>query len=102
MPVFDRVAFVGSGLIGAGLAATCVAHDVRTVLYTRRDVEGVQKRMDDTLNFFTENGLMAQEQRRLADKMYRITTSVKDAVQDMPFVQESGPEKIELKRNKIN
>lgn len=45
MPVFDRVAFVGSGLIGAGLAATCVAHDVRTVLYTRRDVEGVQKRM---------------------------------------------------------
>lgn len=101
MPVFDRAAFVGSGLIGAGLAAVSAAHNVQAVLYTRRDVEGVQKRMNDTLDFFAENGLMTQEQRRSADKMYRITTSVKDAVQDMPFVQESGPEKIELKRNLI-
>lgn len=96
-----KVAYIGSGLIGAGLAvnAALKGHDV--VLQTRKNVERAQSLFENGLQQFFNNGVITKEQMEAAKGHCTVTTSVEDAVKDADFIQESGPENIELKRGII-
>lgn len=97
MATFKKAAFVGAGLIGNGLALNCIMHGVPAALQTRSKVDLCKERLKEGLDFFEENGVVTHEQRLAAEKLATITTSVEEAVSGADFIQESGPDKIELK-----
>ena len=97
----NHVAFIGAGLIGTGLALNCVTHGVEVVLQTRSQTERVKNRMAEGLDFYVEHKIITPEEREKAAKLYTITTSVEDAVKGARFIQESGPDSVELKHQII-
>jgi 3-hydroxyacyl-CoA dehydrogenase len=96
-----KVAFVGAGLIGTGLALNCVTHGIPVALQTRKQTELCKSRMEAGLAFFTENGVIAERQAEEARKLITITTSVEEAVAGAAMIQESGPDSIEIKHELI-
>lgn len=101
MATFKKAAFVGAGLIGNGLALNCIMHGIPAVLRVRSNVDQCLARLEEGLDFFEENGILTHEQRLEARKLATVTTSVEEAVTGADFIQESGPDKIELKHELI-
>lgn len=93
-----KVAFVGSGSIGTGLAINCIMHGIPVMLQTRRQVDLCKERIHDGLKFFLDNNIIDQEQFDKALSLAAYTTSIEEAVSGAQFIQESGPEKLEIKR----
>ena len=93
-----KVAFVGSGSIGTGLAINCMLHGLPVALQTRRQVDLCKERIRSGLEFFLHNGIITQEEFDRALGLAVYTTSIQEAVADAQFIQESGPEKLEIKR----
>jgi len=92
-----KIAFVGSGLIGTGLALNSITHGFPVALQTRRQVDLVKSRMETGLKFFVENKIITQQEADEAAKLYTITTSIPEAVSGAALIQESGPDSIDLK-----
>ncbi len=93
-----RIAFVGSGSIGTGLAINCIMSGIPVTLQTRRQVDLCKERIREGLGFFLNNGIIDQERFDKAFSLASYTTSIQEAVTDAQFIQESGPEKLEIKR----
>jgi 3-hydroxyacyl-CoA dehydrogenase len=95
-PPIGRIAVVGTGLVGAGWAAHFLARGMDVVATdpaanARRELSDFIDRVWPVLE---QLGLSPGASRgRL-----RFTTDVAEAVADAEFVQESGPERIELKQ----
>lgn len=96
-----KVAFVGAGLIGSGLALNCIIHGIPVALQTRRQTELCRSRISDGLKFFVDNGIITEAEAADAGKLFTITTSIQEAVTGAGMVQESGPDSIELKHTLI-
>ncbi len=94
----NKVAFVGSGSIGTGLAANCLIKGIPVTLQTRKRVELCSERIREDLGFFLKNGIISQEEHDKALDLATITTSIEEAVTGADFIQESGPEKLEIKQ----
>jgi len=92
-----KIAFVGAGLIGSGLALNCITHGIPVALQTRRQTELCKSRIESGLDFFVENGIITSEQAKEARALVTITTSIEEAVTGAVMVQESGPDSVELK-----
>ncbi|MCD8211414.1 MAG: 3-hydroxyacyl-CoA dehydrogenase family protein [Oscillospiraceae bacterium] len=97
----DHAAFVGSGLIGTGLALNCITHGVPVVLQTRSQTERVKNRMAEGLDFYVDHNIITPEEREKAAGLITITTDVEEAVKGARFIQESGPDSIDLKHQLI-
>ena len=97
----NKIAFVGAGLIGSGLALNCITHGIPVALQTRKQTELCKSRIDSGLEFFVKSGIITQGQAAEAAKLAIITTSIEEAVTDACMVQESGPDSIELKHELI-
>lgn len=91
-----KAALIGGGVIGAGWAARLLINGIDVALYDPS--AQVEKRLNQVL----ENALRAYRNMTLAPIECRgklvVTKSVAEAVADADFVQESGPERLELKR----
>ncbi len=98
---FQKVAFVGSGLIGTGLAVNCVMKGLDTVVQTRSNVARCKERLEAALAFMLEKGLMTEEERDRALERLTFTTSIEEAVTGADFIQESVPEKLDIKRETL-
>jgi carnitine 3-dehydrogenase len=98
----NKVAFVGSGLIGTGLALNCITHGIPVTLQTRRRTELCRSRIESGLEFFKKSKIITLEEAEAAIKLATITTSIEEAVTDACMVQESGPDSIELKHELID
>lgn len=97
-----HAAFIGAGLIGAGLALNCVTHGVPAVLQTRaEDMESCKARMASGFDFFERHGIITPEERAKAEKLAVYTTSVEEAVSGAGFIQESVPDSLEIKHQII-
>jgi 3-hydroxyacyl-CoA dehydrogenase len=96
-----KAAFVGTGLIGTGLALNCITHGVPVTLQTRSRVELCKSRISEGLDFFAEHGLIDAAKKTEIYGLASFTTSVAEAVADADFIQESGPDKLELKQELI-
>jgi len=97
----NKIAFVGAGLIGSGLALNCITHGIPVSLQTRSQVDLCNSRIDAGLEFFVEKNIITREQAAEARKLATVTTSVEEAVAGATMIQESGPDSIELKHQII-
>lgn len=99
--MYRKVAFVGAGLIGAGLAVNSALHGIDVSLQTRRQVDRCKGLVTAALDVFVEKNVITPEERQAALDRCTITTSIEEAVTGADFVQESGPESLELKQEII-
>ncbi|MCB1379079.1 MAG: 3-hydroxybutyryl-CoA dehydrogenase [Alphaproteobacteria bacterium] len=92
-----RVASLGGGPIGAGWAAHFLArgYDVTGYLHTMTEEAAYRKILDTAWISLTELGLAPGASR---DRL-RLTDKLEDAVADAGFVQESAPERLDVKQD---
>ncbi|HXH01780.1 MAG TPA: L-carnitine dehydrogenase [Candidatus Competibacteraceae bacterium] len=92
-----RVAIVGSGVIGYGWAARCLAHGLDVIAYD--PAPGAEERLrasiDNAWPALTQVGLAPGASR----ERLRFTASLEEAVREADFIQENAPEREELKRD---
>jgi carnitine 3-dehydrogenase len=93
-----KIAFVGSGLIGTGLAVNALMHGYPVTLQTRSRVDKMRERVAHILDILTENRVCTKEEAEEAAARATYTTSVEEAANGAAFIQESGPENLETKR----
>jgi len=96
-----KVAFIGSGLVGTGVALNCITHGFPVALQTRRQVDLCKSRITEGLAFFREQEIITPEQEKEAASLVTYTTSVKEAVEGAAFIQESGPDSLEVKHELV-
>ncbi|MFK7746007.1 MAG: 3-hydroxyacyl-CoA dehydrogenase [Roseobacter sp.] len=95
----NKVAIVGCGLIGQAWAVVFLRAGMQVALYdtavsaAEKAKHSIRNRIDDLIAF----GLIeASQLAGCSDRMY-VAQSLADALSDVTYVQESGPEQLELK-----
>ena len=91
-----KVALIGGGVIGSGWAARLLINGINVAVFDPSpDVEGPMRRV-------IENALRAYRKMTLAPVAEKgelsFHTSIESAVEGVDFVQENGPERIEIKK----
>lgn len=95
----NKLAFVGCGVIGAGLAVNAMLAGFPTALYDNGDLEVVKKSVREILDMFVENGAYTRQQADEAAARAVYTQDLAEAVKDAVFVQESIIERLDIKRD---
>lgn len=95
-----RIACVGSGVIGVSWATNFVVKGYPVNLYdiSQQQLELGKVTIDKNLRFLMEKGILTKEAVEEAKDLVQYTTRIEDAVKDVQFIQESGPEKYEIKQ----
>lgn len=94
-----KAAFVGTGMIGAGLAANAVLSGFDVTMYDVVPVEKIQQNLKNILDILVEAGATTQEKAQTAFATVKYTNDLKEAVQGADFVQECIPERLQLKKD---
>lgn len=99
-PMFDTVAVVGSGVIGRSWMRVFTRAGCRTRLYDKDPRQSARALawFDEDVALDVREGLAGADEAKRWRALISTHTTVADAVKGAGFVQESGPEKIELKR----
>ena len=94
-----KAVFVGTGMIGAGLAANAMLNGYETVLYDVVPQEKMRENISHILDILVEAGAStkAQADQALADCQF--SNNLEEAVKGADFVQECIPERLELKKS---
>jgi 3-hydroxybutyryl-CoA dehydrogenase len=96
----DRIAVVGAGLMGHGIAQAFAQKGFRVVLYdlSAEILQKALRNVEANLTTFVALGL--EKESAVTEILSRIdrTTELKDAVSGADFVTEAAPEDLELKR----
>ena len=95
----SKIAFIGTGIIGAGLAVNALAAGNECTLYDVVDLQTAKDRIKGIFDTMVEAGAYTQEKADAAYAKASFTNNLKEAVTDAVFVQEAVPERIELKRS---
>lgn len=93
-----KIACIGSGIIGAGLAVNAILNDYQVVIQDIADEKKVRQRICDVLSIMQEIGLCTAERKEKALADLLVTASVEEAVKDAFFIQEACPDNMELKK----
>lgn len=93
-----KIAFVGAGLIGSGLALNAITHGIPVVLQDIKPVDFCQSRIDAGLKLFLDHHIITESEAAAAAKRVTLTASLEEAVTGASMVQESGPDNLALKR----
>ncbi len=94
-----KAAFIGTGMIGAGLAANAVLSGFDVTLYDVVPVETIQQNLKKILDILVEAGATTQANAQKHFANVKFTNDLKEAVCGADFVQESIPERIQLKKD---
>ena len=97
----NKIAFIGAGLIGSGLAINAITHGIPAAVQTRSQVERTTNSIESGISFLLEKGIIDEAKAAEARSLYTVTTSIEDACKGATMIQESGPEQIELKHQII-
>ncbi len=95
----EKTAFIGTGIIGAGLAVNALVAGNDCILYDVADLNEAKQRIHHILQSMVEAGAYTQD---VADEAYgraSFTNDMEEAVKDASFIQEAVPERIDLKRS---
>ena len=93
-----KAAFVGTGLIGAGLAVNAVMHGYDVFMYYRRNFESLAERVRGILRIFTDNQVCSVRQAEEWFNSISFTMELSEAVDGAVIVQESIAESADMKR----
>ena len=93
-----KIAFVGTGMIGSGLAVNAAMHGCGTAMYYRRNLDQLQERVRTALGTFVKAGAITQEE---ADKVFdgiTFSMDMEEVLKDAVMVQESIAEDLDMKK----
>ena len=94
-----KIAFVGVGMIGAGLAANAMMNGHKVMLYDIRDLEAIRKQVEMVIAVMVRAGALTEDAGKEALKNAGYTSELKEAVEGADLVQECLPERLELKQS---
>jgi carnitine 3-dehydrogenase len=95
----EKIAFIGTGIIGAGLAVNALVAENDCILYDVSELNEAKQRICNILQSMVEAEAFTQD---VADAAYQraiFTNDMEEAVSEASFIQESVPERIDLKRS---
>ena len=95
----EKMAFIGTGIIGAGLAVNALVVGYPCVLYDVADLKAPKERIRKILDSMVEAEAFSEETAAAALKRATFTNDLQEAVENAVFIQESIPERIELKKS---
>lgn len=93
-----KIAFVGTGMIGSGLAVNAAMHGCEMAMYYRRNLDQLQDRVRNALATFVDAGAITREE---ADKCFEgilFSMDMEEVLKDAVMVQESITEDLEMKK----
>ena len=98
-----NVACAGGGVIGSSWAVYFAMKGLSVWLYDINDacVEKAKEQIKKSLDSLVEFGAIDEEKRGKIEGAIKFTTDIKQAVEDADLIQESGPERVEIKRSII-
>ena len=96
-----KVACVGGGVIGSSWAIQYAMRGLSVALYDINDEQLLKSRgqMEKSLDALVGHDAITQTQKAEIVARVHPTTSMEEAVSDAQFIQESGPERLEIKRS---
>lgn len=94
-----KFAFVGTGMIGSGLAVNAAMRGQDVVLYDVVETEKVKGTVRKVLDILVEAGAMDQAKADETIANMGFTQDLAEAVTGADFVQECVPERLELKQS---
>lgn len=95
-----NTAIIGSSVIGSSMA-TCFAmngYGVSVIDLQQEALDRAKTFVDKNIAYLEEKGLLTKEEAALALSKVKYTTSYEEGLKDVQFVEESGPEKYEIKK----
>ena len=95
-----RVACVGAGVIGYSWALYYSLKKLEVYVYdlTEEKLELAKKRIHDSLLNLMKNDVVSENEISLIEGRIHYTTSIEEAVKEVQFITESGPESYEVKQ----
>lgn len=95
-----KIAVIGSGLMGSGIAQTFAAAGKTVFLYdvSEKALEKAQYGIDKSLSRFVKAGHLSEEAKSKAAANIHTYTDLSEAVQSAELVVEAIPENLELKK----
>lgn len=99
--MIKKAAFIGSGLIGTGLAVNAATHGIDVIVQTRRQIDLCRTRIQEALDFLEEKESITSKEKEEALGRIRFTTDIAEAVVDADIIQESVPDKMDIKQSMI-
>ena len=96
----DKIAILGAGTMGPGIATTYALHGYRTSVYSRTQetLERAKAVIESNLSLFVEEGIITPEKAAEALSLLEFTDSVASAVDGAWYIVETIVEKPEPKR----
>ena len=96
-----RVACVGGGVIGSSWAIQFAMKGLDVALYdiNAEQLDKSQAQMHKSLDALEQFNAITPERRAEITQRVQLTTSMERAVTGAQFIQESGPERLEIKRS---
>lgn len=97
----NKATCVGGGVIGSSWALLFAMKGVKTTLYDINDdlVESSKATLLKSLDSLLELGAINQEKYDFTVSNLSYTSDLKEALKETDFVQESGPERLEIKQD---
>lgn len=95
-----NVACVGAGVIGYSWALYYSLKKLNVTVYDLTDevLDTAKKRIHDSLVNLEKNGVIEESEISEIESRITYTTSIEEAVKDVQFITESGPENYEIKQ----
>jgi len=96
----SRVACIGGGTIGFSWAVLFAQHGLEVKIYDISDdaLDWTMREIRSAYDTLIEAGVMSKSEVAAAWERIAVTTDLAAAVDDVDFVQESGPERYRIKR----
>lgn len=93
-----KVAFVGTGMIGSGLAVNAAMNGQEVFLYYRRNLEQLKQRIRGTFDVFVEAGVISKEDAESKFNGMTFSMDMEEVVKGAAMVQESIAENLDTKK----
>ena len=96
-----KVACLGGGVIGSSWAIAFAMHDLEVVLRDISDemVEKSREQVNTYLNSLVAANALTEEGKAAVLSRISMTTSIEEALKDVQFIQENGPERLPIKQS---
>lgn len=99
MPI-ERVAVIGAGTMGSGIAQVFAQAGCEVCLHARRreSLDRALARIEANQRLMIEGGLLTEAEAQAARRMLSVTAEIGEAAAGVQFVSENVPEDLALKR----
>jgi 3-hydroxyacyl-CoA dehydrogenase len=100
MDGIERVAVIGTGVIGSAWVSLFAQKGYQVTAYSRRPEtrEKGYRQVCSNLDFFVEKGVLTRKERNEAVERVRFVAEIAEAVSDADFIEECSGETYEIKK----